>query len=137
MKRRTVDPLNRPQRKFRTNMNNSPGRATSYPHWVFILTVAAILAVPATSSAQTALHSASAQSPAGGTIEGRVFNTRNGEFLENARLTIEGTSLAVLTDSTGQYRFLNVPVGVAKVRAFFTGLEVLTESVAVTGGSVM
>jgi len=79
----------------------------------------------------------SAQSTVSGTIEGRVLNTRNGEFLENARITIEGTALVVLTDSTGQYRFLNVPVGVAKVRAFFTGLEVLTETVVVTGGSVV
>ncbi|MCX6941784.1 MAG: carboxypeptidase-like regulatory domain-containing protein, partial [Verrucomicrobia bacterium] len=57
---------------------------------------------------------ASAQTTVSGTIEGRVLNTRNGEFLENARITIEGTALVVLTDATGQYRFLNVPVGVVK-----------------------
>ena len=80
---------------------------------------------------------ASAQTTVSGTIEGRVLNTRNGEFLENARITIEGTALVVLTDATGQYRFLNVPVGVVKVRAFFTGLEMLTETVVVSGGSVV
>ncbi len=80
---------------------------------------------------------ASAQTTASGTIEGRVLNTRNGEFLENAHFTIEVTVLVVLTDSTGLYRFLNVPVGVTKVRAFFTGLEVLNETVVVTAGSVV
>ena len=81
---------------------------------VRIVLLIASLALPSAASAQTT---------ANGTIEGRVLNTRNGEFLENARITIEGTALVVLTDATGQYRFLNVPVGVVKVRAFFTGLD--------------
>lgn len=96
--------------------------------FIRIVLLIASLALPSAASAQTT---------ANGTIEGRVLNTRNGEFLENARITIEGTALVVLTDSTGQYRLLNVPVGVAKVRAFFTGLEVLTATVVVTGGSVV
>jgi hypothetical protein len=96
--------------------------------FIRIVLLIASLALPSAASAQTT---------ANGTIEGRVLNTRNGEFLENARITIEGTAIVVLTDSTGQYRLLNVPVGVAKVRAFFTGLEVLTATVVVTGGSVV
>ena len=80
---------------------------------------------------------ASAQTAPSGTIEGRVFNTRNGEFLENARLTIEGTSLAAFTDSSGQYRFTGVPVGTVKVRVFFTGLAIQVETVVVTGDQVV
>ena len=54
---------------------------------------------------------AAAQATARGTIEGRVLNTRNGEYLEKARLTIEGTGIETFTDSSGQYRFTGVPAG--------------------------
>ena len=36
------------------------------------------------------LSERAAAQPTSGTIEGRVFNTRNGEYLEKARVTIEG-----------------------------------------------
>ena len=49
-----------------------------------------------------------------GTIEGRVLDARRGEYLEKARITLEGTKLEVLTDSTGTYRLTNVPAGVAR-----------------------
>ena len=80
-------------------------------------------------------HMASAQTVATGTIEGRVLNTRNGEYLERARLTIEGTQLETFSDSSGQYRFTGVPAGPAKVRVFFTGLDVQSETVVVTAGA--
>ena len=55
-----------------------------------------------------------AQTLSSGTIEGRVLNTRNGEYLENARVTVDGTGLEAFTDSSGQYRLTNVPAGPAK-----------------------
>eukprot|EP01041_Mallomonas_annulata_P023893 gene23893-44501_t len=42
---------------------------------------------------------AQAQGAATGRIAGRVFNSRTGQYLENARLSIDGTSLAVFTDA--------------------------------------
>jgi len=36
-----------------------------------------------------------------GTIEGRVINATNGEYVERARLTVEGTSLETFTDAGG------------------------------------
>ena len=84
-----------------------------------------------------ALWPAAAQTAGTGTIEGRVLNTRNGEYLETARLTIEGTSLEAFTDSSGQYRFTNVPAGPARVRVFFTGLDVQTETVLVAAGATV
>jgi iron complex outermembrane receptor protein len=80
---------------------------------------------------------ASAQTTATGTIEGRVLNTRNGEYLERARLTIEGTQLETFSDSSGQYRFSGVPAGAAKVRVFFTGLDVQSETVIVPAGAAV
>jgi hypothetical protein len=76
-----------------------------------------------------------AQSVATGIVEGRVLNLRNGEYVERARITVEGTSLETFTDSSGQYRLTNVPAGAARVRVFFTGLDVQTDSVVVTGGA--
>src|SRR5687768_11395748 len=72
-----------------------------------------------------------------GTIEGRVLDVRRGEFLEKSRITVEGTKLEVLTDSTGNYRLTNVPVGSVKVVAFYTGLGSISQVVVVTGGQVV
>ncbi len=77
----------------------------------------------------------SAQSVGTGTVEGRVLNVRNGEYIERARVTVEGTGLETFTDSSGQYRLTNVPAGSARVRVFFTGLDVQTEAVVVTAGA--
>ena len=75
-----------------------------------------------------------AQSAATGTVEGRVFDAGRGEYLERARLTIEGTTQEAFTDSSGQYRFTGVPSGTARVKVFFTGLLSQTETVNVAAG---
>ncbi len=77
-----------------------------------------------------------AQTPTTGTIEGRVFDTGRDEYLERARVTIEGTSLETFSDESGQYRLTNVPEGSARVKVFFTGLLSQTNSVAVTAGKI-
>ncbi len=77
-----------------------------------------------------------AQTPATGTIEGRVFDSGRGEYLVNARLTVEGTALEAFTDEAGQYRLTGVPAGSARVRVFFTGLTAQTAIVAVAPGAV-
>ncbi len=77
-----------------------------------------------------------AQTPATGTIEGRVFDSGRGEYLVNARLTVEGTALEAFTDEAGQYRLTGVPAGSARVRVFFTGLTAQTAAVAVAPGAV-
>lgn len=69
-----------------------------------------------------------------GAIEGRVFNVNTGEYLENARISVEGVALEALTDSSGHYRLAGVPAGDARVRAFYTGLEAETAVVRVSAG---
>ncbi len=71
---------------------------------------------------------------ASGSIEGRVLNTRNGEYLEKARVTVAGTQLETFTDATGHYRLNGVPAGSAQVRVFHTGLVAQVRSVTVTAG---
>ena len=82
---------------------------------------------------------ASAQATAGstGTVEGRVLNARNGEYLSNARITIETTDLETFTDPDGFYRLTSVPAGTARVTAFFTGLPAQTKSINVTGAELV
>ena len=80
---------------------------------------------------------ARAQTSATGTIEGRVFDAGRDEFLEKARLTIDGTTLETFTDAIGHYRFTNVPPGAVTIRVFFTGLPAQSEVVQVTAGSTV
>lgn len=79
----------------------------------------------------------SAQAPATGSIEGRVYDPARSNYLERARVTLEGTSHETFTDETGQYRFTDVPAGTARVKIFFTGLAPQTASVAVTAGQTV
>ena len=72
-----------------------------------------------------------ARAPATGTIEGRVVNPATGEYLEIARLTVEGTTLETFSDASGHYRLANVPAGPARVTVFHTGIVPQTVSVAV------
>src|SRR3954469_9370895 len=71
--------------------------------------------------------------PAGtGAIEGRVLNGANGQYLNNARVTVEGTGLQTFTNSYGEFRLIGVPVGSATVHVFYTGTEPQTIDVTVT-----
>jgi TonB-dependent receptor len=79
----------------------------------------------------------SAQSTATGTIEGRVANARSGEFLERARVTIEGSTLEAFTDSSGQYRISYVPAGTVKLKVFYTGQTSQTDTVVVGAGATV
>jgi TonB-dependent receptor len=78
-----------------------------------------------------------AQTSAPGIIEGRVFDAGRGEYLEKARLVVEGTALETLTEVGGQYRLTGVPAGVARVRVSFTGLSTQTSSVTVAAGQTV
>ncbi|MEN9635806.1 MAG: hypothetical protein RL077_4210 [Verrucomicrobiota bacterium] len=80
---------------------------------------------------------ARAQTTPVGTIEGRVFNPRTGEYLEHARVTVEKTGLETFTDSSGQYRLSQVPAGAVTLKVFFTGLDMQSAIVAVSAGATV
>ncbi|WP_414661738.1 carboxypeptidase regulatory-like domain-containing protein [Horticoccus sp. 23ND18S-11] len=69
-----------------------------------------------------------------GAVEGTVADARRGEYLEKARITVEGTAIETFTDATGRYRLAGVPAGAARVRVFFTGLGAHVEVVEVAAG---
>ena len=75
-----------------------------------------------------------AQAPATGTITGRVQNSIGGAALENARITIAGTSREAFTDAFGEYRLPGLPAGEVTLRVFFTGLAPQTATVSITPG---
>ena len=58
---------------------------------------------------------ASAQTPLAGTITGRVFVPGTGEYLERARISLEGSGREAFTDTLGRYSFYDVPAGVVSV----------------------
>ncbi len=58
-----------------------------------------------------------------GTIEGRVQNSVTGDYLNNARVSIVGSNLAVFADEGGFFRLAGVPSGNVTVRATFNGLD--------------
>ncbi len=78
-----------------------------------------------------------AQANSAGTIEGRILNPGNSEYLELARVTVEGTTLETFTDFTGRYRLTNVPAGLARVKVFRTGFAEQTQSVSVAAGQTV
>lgn len=78
---------------------------------------------------------AAAQSPATGSISGRLTNARSGTYLGGARVTVAGTALETFTDDTGVFLLTEVPVGPVQLRVFFTGFEPRIETVVVTAGA--
>jgi iron complex outermembrane recepter protein len=70
-----------------------------------------------------------------GIIEGRVLNSTNGNYLNNARVTIDGTNVEAFTNNFGEYRLTNVPAGSVKVRATYTGLVPESATVTVSSGA--
>ncbi|HUR56685.1 MAG TPA: carboxypeptidase regulatory-like domain-containing protein, partial [Opitutaceae bacterium] len=69
-----------------------------------------------------------------GAIQGRVLDEARGDYLQNARVTIEGTSLETFTDSAGYFVLGNVPAGAGKLRVFFTGLAPVSIPISITAG---
>ena len=72
-----------------------------------------------------------AQSAGSGVIEGRVVNVTNGQYLSNARVTVEGTQTEALTDPFGQYRIIGVRPGDARVKVPYSGLPSVEATVRV------
>lgn len=83
-------------------------------------------------------HAAFAQGPGPslppGRIVGRVQNAATGQYLNNARVSIQGTDLSAFTDQTGTYRLANVPGGQVVLDVFHTGLDAQQRTLSVAPG---
>ena len=58
-----------------------------------------------------------------GRVEGTVRHAVTGDPIENARVVVEGTSLAAVTNSSGFYAVDNVPTGVHTIRTQVIGFQ--------------
>ena len=83
------------------------------------------------------IPAARAADAATGTITGHVTNVDNGNNLGNARVEIEGTTLATFTDRFGDYRFEAVPAGDVRLAVFYTGLTQQIRPATVAAGQVL
>jgi TonB-dependent receptor len=69
-----------------------------------------------------------------GVVEGRVFNSTSGTYVNNARVTIDALRLETFTDEYGIYRFSRVPAGEVSVQVFYTGFPADKQVVKVSAG---
>ena len=72
-----------------------------------------------------------AQTAGAGVVSGRVQNAVTGNYLNNARVRVAGTTLEAFTNAAGEYRLTGVPAGSATLTVFYTGLAVQKLIVAV------
>lgn len=85
-----------------------------------------------------AAESAAHQTPAHtATITGRVQNEITGRYLNNARVSVKGTDLRVLTDESGLYRLNNAPAGRILLEVVYSGLEKQEVEVEATPGQTL
>lgn len=92
-----------------------------------LLFLGAISLVEAQSSSPTAV----------GSIQGQVLNVSSGSFLNNARVSVPGTSLETYTNATGHYWLTQVPAGATAVEVRFLGMEPQVVNVTVPAGGVL
>jgi TonB-dependent receptor len=69
-----------------------------------------------------------------GGLTGRVQNVVTGQYLNNARVAVQGTDLVAFTDETGTYRLAGVPAGPVVLEVFYTGLDPQRLPLTVTTG---
>ena len=84
-----------------------------------------------------ASHLPAAQGTATGTLSGRVSFAATGEYLERARVVLEGTGREVYTDSLGSFIFADVATGPSRLQVFYTGLGTATATINLTPGETI
>lgn len=90
--------------------------------WMGLLAAALFAATPGVLSAQT------------GTVAGQVVDAASNRPLAEAQVSIPGTGVGSLTNATGRFVLLNVPIGQMEVRVDLIGYESQTQSVTVSDG---
>src|SRR4051812_9190614 len=103
-----------------------------------LLFFAALVSAALAQNAGAPRQNSGQNTPAGtGAIEGRVLNGAKGQYLNNARVTVPGTSLQTFTNSYGEFRLTGVPVGTATVQVFYTGIEPQSAAVNVVADTTV
>ena len=87
-------------------------------------------------SAAGASTGAGQQSVSTGSVRGRVFNTATGEYVRNAEVRVEGTTIGTLSDDDGDFRLTGVPTGEMTVVVRYAGLQETRAVANVVAGEV-
>jgi iron complex outermembrane receptor protein len=79
--------------------------------------------------------SSGGQAQAGaGVVRGRILNTATGEYVRNAEIRVEGTTIVAFSENGGDFRLTGVPSGDATVVVKYTGLQETRAVVSVADG---
>ena len=111
--------------------STSTRRRTRLLHLV-LATTAIALALPFAAQAQEI--AAQNESLGTGSIRGRILNTATGEYVRNAEIRVDGTSIVAYSEDGGNFRLTGVPAGEVTVRVRYTGLQDATAVAQVAPG---
>lgn len=70
-----------------------------------------------------AARTSSEQQVGTGGVRGRILNTATGEYVRNAEIRIEGTTIVTYSEDGGNFRLNGVPAGEITVVVRYTGLQ--------------
>jgi iron complex outermembrane receptor protein len=87
------------------------------------------------SSAQGA-SSQGASTVGAGVVRGRILNTATGEYVRNAEIRVQGTTIVAYSEDGGDFRLTGVPSGDVTVTVKYTGLQESQAVVTVAPGQV-
>ena len=103
-----------------TNLAQSPGRRSALAALCLTLALSALAGEPAT-----------------GLIVGRVLNATSGNYLNNARVMVDGTLVETFTNESGDFRLGPVTAGPVRLTAAFSGLGAQSVTLTVPNGGTV
>ncbi len=119
-------------------MNPLPRRSSHPTPFVRLAAaVAYLLLAPAFVPAPSFAATPPTTAPTTGTVTGRVQNGTTGQYLNNARVTVQGTAHVAFTDESGSYRLTNLPAGPVVLEVFYTGMETQQIPLDLAGAPVL
>ncbi|GFE82899.1 hypothetical protein GCM10011487_48990 [Steroidobacter agaridevorans] len=72
-----------------------------------------------------------------GGVRGRILNTATGEYVRNAEIRIEGTTIVTYSEDGGNFRLNSVPAGEITVLVRYTGLQDSKAAVTVLADQIV
>ena len=97
----------------------SPRALLLYP----LMAAAFVSVAPQAVAAQTTSQAAVQAPVAAGALRGRVLDTVSGEYLRNAEVRVEGTSIVAYSEDGGAFRLSGVPTGEVTLVVRYAGLQ--------------
>jgi iron complex outermembrane receptor protein len=72
-----------------------------------------------------------------GGVRGRILNTATGEYVRNAEIRVEGTTIVTYSEDGGSFRLNGLPAGEATVVVKYTGLQDAAAAVTVVPNEIV